>query len=1247
MNKNIDDKILLLLKEIEKLQKQKKENTFKKIIDVKEIVNKTNDTKKPRKKVQRKPETNEAKKEIKQRKKYYRNFLSHGGGSYRFLKVQEAFKNKLESYEMKFGDNLKDKILRDYLRFINRKALHNSIAHVLSKKINNITKYNFIVKVSMKRIEINKETNEQIIKFEDAFFNSGTLEYTNEITMISSIDTGRDEIVREIENFVKNGSGWIFNRIDAVHINIASVKPFNGGSYIETPYRIAVTKSCINIQNKDQKCLLWCVIANLHPCEKDAHRVSKYEKYENELNTSGINFPSSDKDIYKFMEQNDMTINVFEWSGGNKKNVLISENLIPCIVCKETRKQHINLLRVRDDNKFHYIMIKNFNKLCFSTTKHEHTKYFCYHCLHGFKNEDVLSEHSKICGSVNGNQLVKLPEKGSELEFNKFGCMIANDFVCYADTEAILENVEDVINEEKESYTRKYQKHIPCGVGYKVVCCYDDQFTFEYKSFRGKDCIKQFLNSLINDTIPRINEIRDIEFHKPLVLTKDEENTFNKNVTCHLCNKKFEDTKEKKVRNHCHITGKYLGSACNGCNLQYKQSLYMPIIFHNFKGYDSHIILKELKSFLDDTSETYEISVIPENMENYMCLSVQKYKIRFIDSLKFMAESIEKLTSYLPKEKFKYTSEMFGENTDIMIKKQVYPYEYFNNFEKFSEPCTFEKSNFDSYLYDTTVGDEDFKHVQKVIKNFNLKTKGDYHDLYLKSDVLLLCDIFENFRKLCLEYYELDPAKFITLPSMAWMAMLKMTRVKLELINDVDIYQFLERMKRGGVSMITHRYAEANNKYMDDYDNKKPSKYIFYGDVNNLYGYSMVQHLPVGKFKWAEIKNNQYYCDLSDESETGYILECDFEYVKELHDLHNEYPLLPENIIINRKMISPYSEKIMLEHDIKCGGKKLTPNLMNKTNYVLHYRNFKQALKMGLKCTKIHRVLQFNQKPFMKKYIDFNTDKRKISKNDFEKNFFKLMNNSVFGKTMENVRKHIDIKLCTSDDKFRKLVNDCRYSSCKVFSDNFVAVERLRKVILLNQPIYVGMSILDISKTLVYDFHYNYFKKNYGEKCKLLMTDTDSLVYEIETEDINEDIFNDRSKKFDMSNYPSESKFYDGENKSKIGLLKNEGEGSEFIKFVGLKSKMYSLINEKRKEKKTGKGINKTVLKRDINFSDYVEVLTEGKQNHNIMKSMRNYKQEVYTIEQKKVSLSAYDDKRYILDDGISSYSYGHWRINL
>ena len=824
----------------------------------------------------------------------------------------------------------------------------------------------------------------------------------------------------------------------------------------------------------------------------------------------------------------------------------------------------MNLLLITENENKHYVLIKDFNSFMYNQTKHKERKHFCMHCLQCFSSERVLSTHKDNCIQVNGTQAVKMPDKDNNLlKLNNFHKQLPVPFVIYADFEGITEKISGCQPNNNKSYTEAYQKHTDCGYGYKIVCCYDDKYSKPATTYRGEKAVYKFMEAMLEE-VKYCKKIMKKEFNKPLRMTKEDEEEFQKANECHICNKKYTN-EDIKVRDHCHITGKYRGSAHQECNLKLgvnPKEIKIPVIFHNLRGYDSHLIMQEVGEIVK--KHTYinkkgkktqmNINAIPNNTEKYMAFMLGNNLV-FLDSFQFMSSGLEKLVSNLPRQSFKYTSQVFeGEELDLMVRKGVYPYDYMDSFDKFNEKLP-PKEEFYSILNDEHISDEDYKHAQHAWNTFSLKNMGEYHDLYLASDILLLADVFENFRKTCLEYYKLDPCHYFTSPGLSWDAMLKMTNIKLELMTDIDMFQFIAKELRGGISYIANRYGKANNKYMKEYDEKAPSKYIMYLDAINLYGWAMSQYLPTGGFRWMTQKQMDKI-DLAkykEDSEKGLILEVDLEYPEELHDLHNDYPLGPEKVKVTNDMFSEYCKNISEKYNISIGlVSKLIPTLGKKEKYVLHYRNLQLYIDLGLKVNKVYRVLEFNQSPWLKQYIDFNTEKRKNAKNAFEKDFFKLMNNSVFGKTMENIRKRVDVRLVTDEKKLLKYTSKPTYVSNKIFNENLVAVHKIKETLTHNRPAYVGMCILDLSKTLMYEFHYKYIKDKYQEKAKLLFTDTDSLTYEIEAEDVYQDFWNDKHK-FDNSDYPKSSPYFDKTNKKVIGKFKDEAAGVPICEFVGLR----------------------------------------------------------------------------------------------
>ncbi|XP_072023229.1 uncharacterized protein [Amphiura filiformis] len=530
------------------------------------------------------------------------------------------------------------------------------------------------------------------------------------------------------------------------------------------------------------------------------------------------------------------------------------------------------------------------------------------------------------------------PEKDSSQYFKHHFKSQNVPFVVYADFESFTKPIQTCQPNLKDSYTKKYQKHEPSGFCYYIKCFDDSVYTQEPVIFT-KESEDQDVAQIFVETLEQnIKEIyQEFKFQKEMIFGEQEREIFEKSTHCHICKDTLTpaDKANYNVRDHCHFTGKFRGAAHNICNMKYRKPKFFPVIFHNLAGYDAHLFIKNLGK------TEGEIDCIPSNEEKYISFTKKilvdtftnkegkevdvKRDLRFIDSFKFMAAGlgklVENLTGYedaiktfvggkfdtvkdykkayrkrtgkslthqeychlLRKNNCKNLQQSYEDDQlNLLLRKGVYPYDHVNSLEKLQETSLPPKDTFYSKLNEEHISDEDYEHAQKVWDTFGMKTMREYHDLYLESDVLLLADVFESFRKVCLKNYQLDPCWYYTAPGLSYDAMLKKTGIKLDLLTDIDMALMIEKGIRGGISMISTRYSEANNKYMgSDYDPSKPSKYIQYLDANNLYG---CQPLPTGDFEWMTPKQ------LDSWDEIPCILEVALEYPKKLHDLHNDYP---------------------------------------------------------------------------------------------------------------------------------------------------------------------------------------------------------------------------------------------------------------------------------------------------------------------------------------------------------------------
>ena len=740
-----------------------------------------------------------------------------------------------------------------------------------------------------------------------AYFSSETLNNLKSDDVDKFLKRIINGIELSIEAYQAGGSGWYFKEVVKLEIHTVEFNPTKGSSYINLPDWIKNKKAIVNIKNNNDKCFFWCILRYLHPKETHEEKIKDLEKYEFSLNTKGITFPMKLKDISKFEKLNPELPGI---------NVFSDDNMIiyPLRMADRDCKNTIDLFLYEEDGNTHYTLIKDFNRLIKSQkTSSKNGKIFiCKKCFTHFTKEELLEKHIKYC-SNNQTVAVKMPEPNTMLYFKNYYKQLPIPFVVYADFECFTKPMNTCSPNPKESYNYNYQKHEPSG-----FCFYIKGIVGQFKPIiytkksEDEDVAKVFVEKLTEVTKGIYNDF--YRRPKPLILTRTEQKSFDAAQICHICN---HELKEDKVRDHCHFTGHYRGAAHNKCNLQCRKPKILPVIFHNLQGYDAHLFIKQLAKLEGD------LNCIPSTEEKYISFSksikVGEYKdcsgsvfpvnfeIRFLDSFKFLQTSLANLVSNLQPDDFYNTKNIFKKNTELLTRKGVYPYDYVSSLDKLSETCLPPKEEFYSHLNDEDISDDDYQHATRVWNTFECKSMRDYHNLYLKSDVLLLADVFENFRKTCLKHYKLDPVHYYTSPGLAWDACLKTTGQHLQLLHDYDMLMMFERGIRGGITHISKRYAIANNKYMKGYNPDEESSYIQYLDANNLYGWAMSQNLPTHGFKWMKNITKEKVEDILEKANhcmlnmgrKGYIFEVDLEYPPHLWDSHNDYPLAPEKMIVN------------------------------------------------------------------------------------------------------------------------------------------------------------------------------------------------------------------------------------------------------------------------------------------------------------------------------------------------------------
>ena len=579
------------------------------------------------------------------------------------------------------------------------------------------------------------------------------------------------EIMVNLTIYQKNGSGWYFKEVISFEIYTVDYKTLKGKSHIPLPDFLMRKKAIINMENKDDKCFLWCVLHYLHPREKHSSRINDLREYENDLNFKGIDFPIRVKDIQKFENQNQNLpgINVFSVNDNNK--------IYPLRINQKDCQKTIDLFLFSKGEKEHYCLIKNFSRLIRSQITLNNKKIrICKKCFTHFTKKYLFKKYSKYC-SKNETVAVKMPTKKTILNFQNRFKKLPIPFVIYADFECFTKPINSCQPNPNKSYTQGYKKHERSG--YALYLKGLDGMQINYKPIvycrksEDEDISKKFIKHVLKLTLMIYQKYYSNP--KTIIFTAEDQKDFQSATICHICEQDLNIDKETgqilKVRDHCHFTGEYRGAAHNQCNLKCKKPLILPVLFHNLQGYDSHLFIKQLSKVSGD------LSCIPSTEEKYISFSKKivvdeyfsrkmgklfpkKFEIRLIDSFKFLQTSLANLVSNPQPSDFKNLNREIKHDTSLLTRKGVYPYDYVSSIDKLKEKKLPSKDESYSKLNDEEISEEDFQHAINVWNTFNCQTLQDYHDLYLKTDVLLLADVFENFRKTCLKHYKLDPCHY-------------------------------------------------------------------------------------------------------------------------------------------------------------------------------------------------------------------------------------------------------------------------------------------------------------------------------------------------------------------------------------------------------------------------------------------------------------------------------------------------------
>ena len=864
----------------------------------------------------------------------------------------------------------------------------------------------------------------------------------------------------------------------------------------------------------------------------------------------------------------------------------------------------IYLLLLTNSKTYHYVAVLDFDRLLnvrneFVCNQRIRSKW-CTRCLNGFRSQKALQRHSALCDKHQlGTTLYTLPEN-KNLVFKDWSKTITPPFVIYADFEAIL-----------PKYGVNDQIHFPISAGLLLINNITGEM--DYREFLGEKCIVEFLAAIEQIVNTIVNPFFENSCKKKMIpLTYLENASFRSTRNCYLCNKECK----RLVRDHDHQTGGFLGACCNKCNMSRKIRKNLPVVFHNLRGYDMHHILKHgINQF-----PQWNISCIPTSTEKFISLfaSINGWMVKFIDSCQFLNDSLARAAKTLTT--FPITDQGFGDGS-ILHSKGLFPYNLATSMESLVEmkemPPIWEDVEF-----------EEYEKAKSIWREYGCRNLLDYMLLYMKLDVFLLADVFQQFRAKSLAHNQLEPLNFFGIPGMSWASALMTLKEPIELFSEMEMYNFYEGGIRGGMTFINKHLV----KKEDNID-------LLYIDINNLYGWALSQKLPYKTFQWindeSEMERIMTECrsDVDMESlDYGYTMEVDIVIPDNLQDKLDQLPVAPEN------QAPPGSKvkKLLLTHE-------------PKMNYVIHWRLLQYYLLLGVKVIKVHRAIKFGQGSIFKSYVDTNTELRAKATNDLDKIFYKLLNNSLYGKTVENLKNRMNLRLCSTSSKMIVYTSKPSFRRTIKIADDLIAVLLAKDVVCLDRPTYIGQTVLDLSKLRMYQLQYTDLEKYRGQfncQINIVAGDTDSFFLECVNVSLKTQLLPAMISDglLDTSNYNKKDPLYSNALNAVVGKFKDESKGAlHYKEWIFLRPKCYSLLSEESESMKA-KGIN--LAGSAISHNSYRYVYEYGESISINQRLFGTENHQLFTYNRMKVALTHSDDKRYWVDKN-DSVAYGHYLYRL
>ena len=1046
------------------------------------------------------------------------------------------------------------------------------------------------------------------------------------------------------DDFLQNGSGYVLTESLSFDAEILECSPLGGSCELhKIIHRRQVGVQVKNVEfspsQTDNECFYFAIAAYfLSDPDGDDPPMDKIQSFMARHIDKNVEAPVPLKLIPAFEEANshlDIAVNViFQAEDGSLFPARASSKLDAINI--------INLLlfftdQVSEDGEpiLHYALIENLPKLLSKAgispegVQYSHKKVLCFNCFSSFCEtpRSTYLNHVKWCHQEKSQRIVT-PEKGDTVTYDPKNKSTKVGYVFFFDFETLQKKPERVCSCPSSARSKCEHKTIAVSnqeaFAYSFIMVNREGKVVEKECFVGEsedETMHHFLSTLKKMDVKYSKILRT---NIPMNITQEEEKMFNNADYCHICHKRLNG--DDRVRDHDHLTGRYLGAAHNLCNLMRQESRRIVGYCHNFSGFDSHLIVKALPKF----EEKVKLTGIPLNREKFKMLIFGNMML--CDSMSFLGSSLSSLVDTLKASNhaFPLLKEWVDgdqEKLDALNRKGVFPYEYLTCIDRVKERKLPPISAFTTTL-SGQISADDYIHAQRVWDIFGCESIADYTRLYVMADTIQLAEAVLDLRNSIYDEFEVDLVHYLSLPMLSKDLMLKITGCNMELLSDIEQINMIRSGIRGGVSYVSHRYFNCE----EEREKMGEDVCLNYVDANNLYGKALKMSLPLDNFQWMseeELENIDFEA-ISDSAPTSCILEVDLSYPEELHYEHSSFPLAPHQLDIDETMLSPYSMNALhsLTEKKKHRAKKLTSTFLPRKNYVVHALNLKLYLKLGMKLEKIHRGISFNQSKFIAPYIEICSKKRAEAPTKSRSNLYKLLSNSLFGKLIENGSNRMEVKFIRSQEESRRNNTDPRMKSHLILGENLSIAFMKKKETLLNQSWAVGFSVLDLSKYIMQKLYYKALKPAFGNRVTTVLTDTDSFLVAVPGKNSDEALQKIASV-MDFSNYPPSHHLYCLSRKNVPGYLKNETAGDEILETVGIRSKTYSIKTKKEITNKC-KGV-KGYVKNKIPFSAFVEAVKELCEVNVTQHSIQSKKHNISLIQSRKIAFSSFDDKRYSL----------------